>query len=405
MHGSYLSKTGALNLMWNRQFISLCLILLAAGLVTAPIELLFPVYVEEALGRTVWFAALLRAIPIALGGLFALVGGALSDRLGRKSTLILGMTGALVVGVVFISERPLLIWGVLCYQGIASGFRIAGGQSYLISAVDANRLGLAAAVYFMTYTFGGSLGSAIGGELIDRFNYGVVGGGTICVMVLLILVALILLPRLPHGSSDRKSFTQMLVGYREMLRRGEVRLLLGMRFLPTYSWGTVSLLLPVLIARTSGVRLAGYYGASRDLFAACCQLISGRICDVVGAKSTAFVATCLVALTVVLITLNTGSTALLFGLGVFGAGAAWSVSITMPRLIDEFFAAEEKGRGVGITHLAWSSGFLSGHMVGGRLESVAISLPFAVAAGMVVISAILAFQLWQSGKVKRDTTY
>ena len=387
--------------MWNRQFITLCLILLAAGLVTAPIELLFPVYVEEALGKTVWFAALLRAVPIALGGLFALVGGALSDRLGRKSTLILGMTGALVVGIVFISEQPLLIWGVLCYQGIASGFRIAGGQSYLISAVDAHRLGLGAAVYFLTYTFGGSVGSAIGGELIDRFNYGVVGGGTIIVMVLLILAALILLPRLPHGNNERKSFTQMLVGYGEMLRRREVRLLLGMRFLPTYFWGTVSLLLPVLIARTAGVRLAGYYGASRDLFAACCQLISGRICDTVGAKPTAFVATCLVALSAILITVNTDSTILLFMLGVFSAGVAWSVSITMPRLIDEFFETEEKGRGVGITHLAWSSGFLSGHMVGGRLESVSISLPFAVAAGTVVISAALAFELWRSGKVKR----
>ena len=391
--------------MWNRQFISLCLILLAAGLVTAPIELLFPVYVEDALGKTVWFAALLRAIPIALGGLFALVGGALSDRLGRKSTLILGMTGALVVGVVFISKQPLLIWGVLCYQGIASGFRIAGGQSYLISAVDANRLGLAAAVYFLTYTFGGAVGSAIGGELIDRFNYGVVGGGAIFVMILLILAALILLPRLPRGGDERKSFTQMLAGYGQMLRRKEIRLLLGMRFLPTYYWGTVSLLLPVLIARASGVRLAGYYGASRDLFAACCQLISGRICDAVGAKPTAFVATCLVALSAVLITLNTNSTILLFALGVFSAGAAWSVSITMPRLIDEFFATEEKGRGVGITHLAWSSGFLSGHIVGGRLESVAISLPFAVAGGMVVISAILAFRLWRSGKVKKVVTH
>ena len=391
--------------MWNRQFITLCLILLAAGLVTAPIELLFPVYVEEALGKTVWFAALLRAVPIALGGLFALVGGALSDRLGRKSTLILGMTGALVVGVVFISEQPLLIWGVLCYQGIASGFRIAGGQSYLITAVDAHRLGLGAAVYFLTYTFGGSVGSAIGGELIDRFNYGVVGGGTIAVMVLLILAALILLPRLPHGNDERKSFTQMLVGYGEMLRRREVRSLLGMRFLPTYFWGTVSLLLPVLIARTAGVRLAGYYGASRDLFAACCQLVSGRICDTVGAKPTAFVATCLVALSAVLITVNTDSTILLFMLGVFSAGVAWSVSITMPRLIDEFFDTEEKGRGVGITHLAWSSGFLSGHMVGGRLESVSISLPFAVAAGTVVISAALAFQLWRSGKMKKAHTH
>ncbi len=382
--------------MWNRQFISLCLILLVAGLVTAPIELLFPVYVEDVLGKTVWFAALLRSIPITLGGLFALVGGAFSDRLGRKLTLILGMTGALVVGIVFISKQLLLIWGVLCYQGIASGFRIAGGQSYLISAVDANRLGLAAAVYFLTYTFGGAVGSAIGGKLIDRFNYGVVGGGAIFVMALLILTALILLPRLPRESDERESFTQMLVGYRKALQHREIRLLLGMRFLPTYYWGTVSLLLPVLIDRAVGVKLAGYYGASRDLFAACCQLISGRICDAVGAKSTALVATCLVALIAALITLNTDSTILLFALGVFSAGAAWSISITMPRFIDEFFATEEKGRGVGITHLAWSSGFLSGHMVGGRLESVEISLSFAVAGGMVIISAILAFRLWRS---------
>ena len=112
--------------MWNRQFITLCLILLAAGLVTAPIELLFPVYVEEALGKTVWFAALLRAVPIALGGLFALVGGALSDRLGRKSTLILGMTGALVVGVVFISKQPLLIWGGALLSGNCLRFPDSG---------------------------------------------------------------------------------------------------------------------------------------------------------------------------------------------------------------------------------------------------------------------------------------
>ena len=319
--------------MWNRQFISLCLILLAPRDLSLPplnscSRSTWRRHWEEQYGLPRYYGQ--SQSLSAVCSLWSAV--RLSDRLGRKSTLILGMTGALVVGIVFISEQPLLIWGVLCYQGIASGFRTAGGQSYLISAVDANQLGLAAAVYFMTYTFGGSVGSAIGGELIDRFSYGVVGGGTIFVMVLLILAALILLPRLPRGNDRRGSFTQMLVGYGKMLRRREIRLLLGMRFLPTYSWGTVSLLLPVLIARASSVRLAGYYGASRDLFAACCQLISGRICDVVGAKSTALVATCLVALSVVLITLNTGSTTLLFVLGVFGAGAAWSVSITMPRL-------------------------------------------------------------------------
>ena len=81
--------------MWNHRFVLLCVILLGVGAVTSPIELLFPVYVEDALGKSVWFAATLRAIQIGLGGLFALLGGALSDRFGRKLTLIIGMTGAL----------------------------------------------------------------------------------------------------------------------------------------------------------------------------------------------------------------------------------------------------------------------------------------------------------------------
>ncbi|MCZ6677040.1 MAG: MFS transporter [Candidatus Poribacteria bacterium] len=393
--------------MWNRNFILLCLILLASGLVTAPIELLFPVYVEDVekgLGRTVWDAALFRAMPIALGGLFALIGGVLSDRLGRKPTLIFGMTGALVVGIVFVSKQPLVILGILCYQGVASGFRTAGGQSYLISSVKPERLGFAAAVYFLTYTLGGAVGNAIGGELIARLGYRIVGAGAVFAMIALILTALVFLPALPGSpkSGERESFAQALAGYGKMLRRREIRLLLGMRFLPTYHWGTVSLLLPVLIKRAAGVQMAGYFGASRDLFASCCQLLSGRICDAVGARPTAFVATCLVALSAVLIALYTHSTALLYAAGVFSAGAAWSVSVTMPRFIDEFSTVEEKGRGVGITHLAWSSGFLSGHVVGGRLESVHVTLPFIVAAGLVTISAILALQLWLNGAAKRN---
>ena len=390
--------------MWNRQFITLCLILVVAGAATAPIQLLFPVYVEDALGKTVFFAALLQVIPIALGGLFALVGGAFSDRLGRKSTLIIGMTGALVVGGVFISKQPLLIWGILCYQGIASGFRTAGGQSYLISAVDPDRLGFGAAVYFLTYTFGGAVGNAIGGQLIARLGYGVVGVGAICIVSLLILAALMFLPSLPGRpeSSERESFVQILSGYRKMVRRREMRLILGMRFLPTYSWGTVSLLLPVLIKRATGVEMVGYFGALRDLFASCCQLVSGRICDAVGPRITALTGTCLVVLSVGLIALYTNSTFWLYAAGIFGAGAAWSISVTMPRFVDEFSTAEEKGRGVGVTHLAWSSGFLSGKVVGGGLESVHVSLPFVVASGLVMVSAILAFRLWRSGDVKRN---
>ncbi len=392
--------------MWNRRFVSLCLILIAAGLVTAPTQLLLPVYVEDVLGKTVWFAAKLRAIPIALGGLFALVGGALSDRFGRKLTVILGLTGALVVGGVFISKQPLLILGILCYQGVASGLSTAGGQSYLISSVNAARLGLATAIYFLSGTFGMAIGNAIGGELIARFGYGVVGIGAILMMGAIILAAILFLPDLPRnlppaGGGERppkrgkqESLTQMLTGYRQLLRRREMRLLLGMRFLPTYYWGTVNLLMPVLINRAAGVKMAGYYGTLSLVFASLCQILTGRVCDAIGTRIPAFVTTCLIALSAGLIALSVNSVVLLYASGILGAGAAWSLSVTMPRFINEFSDADEKGHGVGITHLAWSAGFLSGQVVSGWLEAASVSTPFVIAGGLVTISAGLALRLW-----------
>ena len=382
--------------MWNRQFVFLSLILLGEGIVTSPIQLLFPVYVVHALGESARYAAMLRALPILLGGVFALVGGVFSDRVGRKQTLILGMTGALVVGGVFITQQPLLILGILCYQGIASGFRTAGGQSYLISSVDASRLGLATAIYFLCMTFGGAIGSAIAGELIDRFGYRVVGVGAIPLIGLLITIAILFLPSLPKSiaSHHQESFAQTVKGYRKILRHRGMRLLLAIRFLPTYYWGTVSLLIPILVYRSSGVKMAAYYGTLSLLFAALCKILTGCICDAIGHRLPAFVANCLIALSAIGIALSVNSTVGLYVFGILGAGVAWSLSTTMPRFINEFCGAEEKGRGVGIKHFAWSVGLLFGQLISGTLESISVSLPFFVAAGLVVISAGLALALW-----------
>lgn len=384
--------------MWNHKFILLCLILFGAGVVTAPIELLFPVYVEDALGESAWFTARLKAIPILLGGLFALVGGVLSDRFGRRRTLIVGMTGALVAGAVFITRNPLIILGILCYQGVASGFKTAGGQSYLIESVDEDHLGLATAVYFLTMTLSGAIGNAVAGELIERFGYTVVGICIIPLVALLIIAAILFLPNLQGGASEhrRESFVQMLVGYIKMLLRREMWLLLGIRFLPTYFWGTVSLLLPLLIYRLTGVKTVAYYGTLSLLFAALCKILTGRICDAIGHRLPAFVANCLISLIAFGLAFSVNSVILLYVFGILASGIAWSLSTTMPRFINELCRLEEKGRGVGITHLAWSSGFLLGQLIGGYLESVNVALPFGVAGVAVASSAVFAFLLWRS---------
>ncbi len=386
--------------MWSRGFILLCAIVFVVGLVTGPVQMLFPVYAETILEETPLFAALLRALPIGLGGISALIGGTLCDRFGRKPTVLIGMTGAVVIGTLFTTEIPLFLWGILCYEGIASGFKTAGGQTYLISSVAPERLGLATGLYFISSTVGNAIGSAIAGEVIDRTSYSTFGIGAAVLAGVLFVGACLFLPRLaqftdtPRRREGIWKSTLNVAAYLNLIRRSEMRMLIGLRVLPTYYWGSVNLLMPVLIERIAGVKAAGYYGAISLLFAFGCQLFVGRICDVVGHRAPALVANAIVTFLAFGVAFFHNSFIALQVFGILGAGAAWALSTTIPRFINEFTEPDEKGHGVGLTHLAWSTGFLIGYVASGLLVNISVHVPFIVAGISLIFSTGIAYRLW-----------
>ena len=365
--------------------------------------MLFPVYAETVLEETALFAALLRALPIGLGGISALIGGTLSDRFGRKPTVLIGMTGAVVIGGLFTTQTPLFLWGILCYEGIASGFKTAGGQTYLISAVPSDRLGWATGLYFISSTVGSAVGSAIAGEVIDRIDYRVFGIGAIVLAGVLFVGACFFLPRLARRASNTQrrrdgiwKSTLNVAAYLDLSRRRKMRLLIGLRVFPTYYWGSVNLLMPILIARIAGVKATGYYGAISLLFAFGCQLATGKICDAVGHRAPALVANAIVTLLAFGVAFFHDSLVALEVFGILGAGAAWALSTTIPRFINEFTEPHEKGHGVGLTHLAWSSGFLLGYVASGFLMNISVHVPFIVAGVSLIFSTGIAYKLWSS---------
>ena len=365
--------------------------------------MLFPVYAETILEETALFAALLRALPIGLGGITALIGGTLCDRFGRKPTILIGVTGAIVVGGLFTTETPLFIWGILCYEGIASGFKTAGGQTYLISVVPSNRLGLATGLYFINMTVGSAVGSAIAGEVIDRIDYSVFGIGAVVLAGLLFVGACFFLPRLGQQPSPNQrkrdgiwKSTLNIGAYLDLSRRRNMQMLIGLRVFPTYYWGSVNLLMPILIARIAGVKATGYYGAVSLLFAFGCQLAVGRVCDRIGHRIPALVANAIVTLLAFGVAFFHDSLLALEIFGVLGAGAAWSLSTTIPRFINEFTEPHEKGHGVGLTHLAWSTGFLLGYVASGFLVNISVHVPFVAAGISLIFSTGIAYKLWSS---------
>lgn len=389
--------------MWTRGFISLCLIVFVIGLITGPVHWFFPVYAEKVLGEKALFAGLLRAVPIGLGGITALIGGTLSDRFGRKLTLLIGMTGAVVIGGLFTTQIPLFLWGILCYEGIASGFKTAGGQSYLISSVSPKQLGLATGLYFISSTVGSAVGNAIAGEVIDRINYKAFGTGAVLLSGLLFVGACLFLPRLKKYSDDRHQkqdgiwkSTLNIEKYIDLSRRSNIKMLIGLRVFPTYYWGSVNLLMPILVNNLGGDKATGYYGAVKLLFAFACQLVTGKICDVVGHRIPALVANVAVTILAFGLVFYHNSLVGLQLFGILGGGAAWALSTTIPRFINEFTEPHEKGHGVGLTHLAWSTGFLLGFVASGFLINISVHVPFIVAGFFLICSTYIAYKFWHT---------
>ena len=180
-------------------------------------------------------------------------------------------------------------------------------------------------------------------------------------------------------------------------------MLIGLRVFPTYYWGSVSLLMPILISRIAGDKVTGYYGAVSLMFAFTCQFITGRICDGVGHRIPALVANAVVTILAFGLAFFHYSLVGLEIFGILGTGAAWALSTTIPRFINEFTEPHEKGHGVGLTHLAWSTGFLLGYVASGFLINISVYVPFIVAGFFLICSTSIAYKLWHTKfNVRKD---
>lgn len=355
--------------LYHRRFVLLLGVSLAAAVFTAPLTALLPAYVEEQLDLLPRFTGLLAAAQMSVAAALFPIGGALADHVGYKRTLILGLTGGAVSGLVFlVSSSPLLVTAAAV---IGAGFALqtVGGQSYLLRVTHGSRLGIGAALFFIGSTLGGSLGSLAIGPMADRWGYRAMGGVMFGGMMMVIVVALLFLPAVPLPDvSRRRTWRSGFAGYGDLLRRSQVRWLLAVRFLPTFTWGMAIVAFPYLLfVHTGTERQPAFYTAASLAVAAAAQVVTGQMVDRFGVLWP-------MRMTPICLVLSCGCAAIwvdsLFGLWVFGiamTASVWSLSTTMPALMSTMSTEHEKGRIVGAAHVAWALGMALGGISAGWL--------------------------------------
>jgi MFS family permease len=378
----------------GRAFIVLCVISFLSGFFTAPFGSLFPVYIDADLGEIPFYTGYLRAVMLALGGIFAVVAGRLCDLVGLKPILLLGLLGSVITGLVFQSSSIWLLTLLVVIMGASSGHWSTAGQSYLIVSAGARRLGLGGALYFLSSTAGGSLGSVVTGLVKPMWSFQELGMGMTAAMVAVFALAVLLLPSGTRPAPSGGSGLGLWSAYRPLLQRREVHLLVGLRLSITGFWGMASFLLPLLVYRVSNDPSTTAYFTALSLAVACGgQLLTGVLRDRYGRFWPLLIPAAGIVLSAALLGVYTKS---LMGLFVFGTAlttTAWAVSTLVPSLIAEVASPEEKSRLVGLGHMAWSTAMVGGSLAGGLLVEIDASLPFFIGAAMAAVGTSCAFFL------------
>lgn len=362
----------------------------ANGLLWGPLTTQLPVYVDAVLHQPPILTATVQTVQMACGGAAALLGGLLADLIGIKRTLLLGCAVAVAAALQFYAAAPALLLGLAVFAGAALGWQSVASQAYLLAALRGRRLGMGAAAFFLGNTIASSLGNWAAGRALDGLGFPPVIAVILAGVILLALGAALFLPPLPRPRKA-EPIGRVLAGYAGLLRRRDVQLLAGVRYLTTVYWGAVTLLLPLLMFRLTGSKAAaGTYAAVSLAAAAVATIVTGRLSDRIGRRGPALTLTALIVLDALGLARAAGGVTGLFAFGVLGTAAAWSLSTLIPGLIDEVAGAEEKGRAVGLMHAVWSLAMLSGSLVGGALVDAWRPLPFlVVAAGTVVAVALM----------------
>jgi len=131
----------------------------------------FLIYLQEQLQLAPQTISSIVAGAQVMGMLVALLGGAITARIGSKWTLIAGMSISTLASLVFQlhSLWPILLLWML--GGGCGSLMFVGSSSYLTKLRSQGTLGTLAAIYALSMTAGGALGNPLAAVSIERYGY------------------------------------------------------------------------------------------------------------------------------------------------------------------------------------------------------------------------------------------
>lgn len=308
---------------------------------------------------------LLATLPVQIAG------GAIADRFGRRSLLIVGSCASIVLfwGLAAAAGslwRVVLVVSIEAALGWAMFF--TANNAMLADLTALAQRGEAYSISRVACNAGQTLGPlAAGVLLVVGLSYRslfVTGGAICCLFLVLVLVAVKESRPAPETGCVQRAST--VAGYRIVLGDRSFLALCAIALLPLYGYGQILVTLPVLLHNVVGVA-ASSWGLLAALYAGCGLLFQYPVVQRLRSHDKLGV-------------LAVGSS--LIGLGMAGAafapkgigtvaavvlmaGGTMLFTPIAPAVVSDMAPTELRGRYMGLWTLVWLGGTALGPTVGG----------------------------------------
>lgn len=360
---------------------------------------LLPFYATD-LGAGPAEVGLVIASFSAMQFVFAPVWGRVSDRVGRRPVLVLGLFGSGISYVIFgLAESVAVLLLSRVAAGI-TGANVAVAQAYVADTTTGEERARGMGMIGAAFGLGFVLGPAIGGVL-SHWGYHVPGFAAAGLSLVAAGIALAVLPEsLPaeRREAGRRSgagaLTAVVERARRLLRavrRPELRDPIGAAFVGTLGFAAFTTTFPLLLHGPMGMTSvdAGWMFAFIGLISASVQGgLLGPTVDRLGERRVALGGAWLLAAGLAALAAAAGTPAILLSLTLVGAGFGY-MTPSLQSLVSRRADPRDQGGTLGINQSAGSLARVIGPVAGGwAFGALGAAWQFLATAAVVGVAAL-----------------
>jgi Arabinose efflux permease len=357
---------------------------------------ILPLYAEH-FGATAMQTGWLVGIFSLAQFFFAPVWGRLSDRVGRKPVLLLGLAGT-VAGYVFMgfAQSVQALFAARLIAGI-SGANISAAQAYLadISTPEnrAKAMGLLGAAFGLGFVFGPALGGWAGATFSYAAPMFIAAGLAAFNVVLVILI----LPESLHPGKRTRGRERLFPTLFSHVERRTYLWCLASYFLVIVGFSIMTTLFALLLNHRFGLdaKKTGYILAGMGMIGVVIQgLLIGRLVRRFGESRLALAGAIGMSAGLAWLAVSAGLGSLLASSVLVGIGNSLLMP-TLSALASRSAEAAWQGRALGVMQSGGSLARWLGPLVAGVLLGVPLAgaayafLPILVSAGVLMVAAMV----------------